>query len=61
MSDVPDIHVELIATDNYPTGVGQMPVTVVAPAIGNAIARLTGVRLRETPMTPERVKKALGW
>jgi isoquinoline 1-oxidoreductase beta subunit len=60
MSDVSDIHVELIATDNQPTGVGQMPVTVVAPAIGNAVARLTGVRLRETPMTPERVKKALG-
>jgi Molybdopterin cofactor-binding domain len=60
LSDVSDIHVELIATDNQPTGVGQMPVTVVAPAIGNAVARLTGVRLRETPMTPERVKKALG-
>jgi cytochrome o ubiquinol oxidase subunit I len=60
MSDLPDIHVELIATDNHPTGVGQMPVTVVAPAISNAVARLTGVRLRETPMTPERVKKALG-
>jgi isoquinoline 1-oxidoreductase beta subunit len=59
MSDVPNIHVELIATDNHPTGVGQMPVTVVAPAIGNAVARLTGVRLRETPMTPERVKTAL--
>jgi isoquinoline 1-oxidoreductase beta subunit len=59
MDDVPDIRVELIATDNHPTGVGQMPVTVVAPAIGNAVARLTGVRLRETPMTPERVKKAL--
>jgi CO/xanthine dehydrogenase Mo-binding subunit len=50
----------LIATDNHPTGVGQMPVTVVAPAISNAVARLTSVRLRETPMTPERVKKALG-
>jgi CO/xanthine dehydrogenase Mo-binding subunit len=37
-----------------------MPVTVVAPAIGNAVARLTGVRLRETPTTPERVKRALG-
>ena len=59
MDDVSDIRVELIATDNHPTGVGQMPVTVVAPAIGNAVARLTGVRLRETPMTPERVKKAL--
>jgi isoquinoline 1-oxidoreductase beta subunit len=59
MSDLPDIHVELIATDNYPTGVGQMPVPLVAPAVNNAVARLTGVRLRESPMTPERVKKAL--
>jgi isoquinoline 1-oxidoreductase beta subunit len=60
MNDLPEIHVELIPTDNYPTGVGQMPVTVVAPAVNNAVARLTGVRLRESPMTPERVKKALG-
>jgi CO/xanthine dehydrogenase Mo-binding subunit len=32
----------------------------VAPAIAGAVAQLTGVRLRATPMTPERVKKALG-
>jgi CO/xanthine dehydrogenase Mo-binding subunit len=31
----------------------------VAGAIGNAIARLTGVRLRELPFSPERVKAAL--
>ena len=60
MSDVPEIYVELIASDEHPSGVGQMPVTVVAPAIGNAVSRLTNVRLRETPMTAERVKKALG-
>jgi len=60
MSDVPNIHVELIASNEGPYGVGQMPVTVVAPAIGNALVRLTGVRLRETPMTAERVKRALG-
>jgi isoquinoline 1-oxidoreductase subunit beta len=60
MNDVPDIHVEVIATDNRPTGVGQMPVPIVTPAVNNAVARLTGVRLRESPMTPERVKKALG-
>ena len=60
MNDVPDIHVEVIATDNHPTGVGQMPVVLVTPAVNNAVARLTGVRLRESPMTPERVKKALG-
>jgi CO/xanthine dehydrogenase Mo-binding subunit len=37
-----------------------MSVVVVAPAVNNAVARLTGVRLREAPMTPARVKKALG-
>jgi isoquinoline 1-oxidoreductase beta subunit len=37
-----------------------MATPLIAPAIGNAIAQLTGVRLRETPMTPDRVKKALG-
>jgi isoquinoline 1-oxidoreductase subunit beta len=60
MYEVPDIHVEVIPTDNHPTGVGQMGVPIVAPAVNNAVARLTGVRLRETPMTQERVKKALG-
>jgi isoquinoline 1-oxidoreductase beta subunit len=60
MNDVPDIHVEVIPTNNHPTGVGQMSVVVVAPAVNNAVARLTGVRLREAPMTPARVKKALG-
>ena len=60
MYEVPEIHVEVIPTDNHPTGVGQMPVPIVAPAVANAVARLTGVRLRESPMTQERVKKALG-
>ena len=60
MNEMPEIHVELIATDNHPTGVGQMATPLVAPAIANAVAELTGVRLRETPMTSQRVKKALG-
>ena len=60
MSDIPEMHIEVIPTDNHPTGVGQMATPLVAPAIANAVARLTGVRLRETPMTSERVKKALG-
>ena len=40
-------------------GVGESGTFCVAPAIGNALARATGVRVRELPMTPERVWRAL--
>jgi isoquinoline 1-oxidoreductase subunit beta len=59
MSDLPEMHIEIISTDNRPTGAGQMGTPLVAPAINNAFAALTGKRLRETPMTPDRVRKAL--
>jgi isoquinoline 1-oxidoreductase beta subunit len=59
MNDMPEMHIEVISTDNPPTGAGQMATPAVAPAINSAFAALTGVRLRETPMTAERVKKAL--
>jgi isoquinoline 1-oxidoreductase subunit beta len=60
MKDVPPMHIEVIQTDNHPTGAGQMATPLVAPAIAGAVAELTGVRLRHTPFLPERVKKALG-
>jgi isoquinoline 1-oxidoreductase beta subunit len=60
MNEVPQMHIEVIATDNHPTGVGQMATPLVAPAIASAVAQLTGTGLRHTPFTPERVKQALG-
>jgi isoquinoline 1-oxidoreductase beta subunit len=59
MSDVPVMHIEVVQTDNHPTGVGQMATPLVAPAVSSAVAALTGVRLRHTPFTAERVRKAL--
>ena len=59
MSDIPEILIDLVPTDNHPTGVGQMATPLVAPAIANAVAQLTGTRLRHTPMTPDRVLAAL--
>jgi isoquinoline 1-oxidoreductase beta subunit len=59
MNEVPQMHIEVIATENHPTGAGQMATPLVAPAIAGAVAQLTGVRLRHTPFTPERVKKAM--
>ncbi len=58
MSDVPPIEVKVISTDNPPTGIGEAGVPVVAPAIANAVARLTGKRLRMLPMSPDRVSMA---
>jgi len=40
-------------------GVGEGGLVPVSPAVGNALARLTGIRLRELPLTPERVWRAL--
>jgi isoquinoline 1-oxidoreductase beta subunit len=60
LNEIPQMFIEVVATDNHPTGVGQMATPLVAPAIANAVAELTGVRLRETPMSADRVKKALG-
>jgi isoquinoline 1-oxidoreductase beta subunit len=60
MSDIPPMDVQVISTDNPPTGVGEAGVPVVAPAIANAVAQLTGKRLRHLPMTPDRVKQAQG-
>ena len=60
MSDVPNIEIKVVSTDNQPTGGGEEGVPLVACAVGNAIAALTGVRLRELPFSPDRVRGALG-
>ena len=40
-------------------GMGEGGIIPVAPAIGNALAWSTGVRIKELPLTPERVWQAL--
>jgi isoquinoline 1-oxidoreductase beta subunit len=59
MSDVPEIHTKIVATNNPPSGMGEIGVVTVAPAIANAMFQLTGKRFRHVPMTAERVKKTL--
>jgi isoquinoline 1-oxidoreductase beta subunit len=59
MSDMPEIHTRVIVTDNSPTGLGELGVPTVAPAIGNAVFKLTGKRLRQLPMSAARVQATL--
>jgi isoquinoline 1-oxidoreductase beta subunit len=60
MSDVPTMEVKVISTADEPSGIGEAGVPVIAPAIANAVAQLSGKRLRHLPMTPDRVKQTLG-
>jgi isoquinoline 1-oxidoreductase subunit beta len=45
------IHVEIVAGDGPPGGIGEPGVPPVAPAIANAVFALTGTRVRELPLT----------
>src|SRR5439155_23362717 len=54
MSDLPEIHTKIVTTDNPPTGIGEIGVVAVAPAIANALLHLTGKRICSLPMLPDR-------
>ena len=60
-SEIPDaIEIELIDRQDEPSiGAGEAATSPIPPAIANAIFDATGVRLREVPFTPERVRAAL--
>jgi CO/xanthine dehydrogenase Mo-binding subunit len=46
-------------TDLAPTGSGEPPQAPIVAAIANAFFDATGVRIREAPMTPGRVRAVL--
>ena len=50
MADAPDIEVEVLASEESPTGVGEPGVPPIAPAVANAVFALTGQRLRQLPL-----------
>jgi len=59
MSQMPEVAVSVIANGERATGVGEPAVTVVAPAIGNAIFNAVGARVRSLPITAEAVKAGM--
>jgi CO/xanthine dehydrogenase Mo-binding subunit len=61
MPDAPRVEVVLIdRPDEKPLGSGEGAQGPAVAAIANAFAAATGKRLRDLPLTPERVKAALG-
>jgi CO/xanthine dehydrogenase Mo-binding subunit len=60
-SEVPEISVELVdpAAERPPLGIGEAAGGPTVAAIGNAVAQALGARIRDLPMTRERVMAAL--
>jgi CO/xanthine dehydrogenase Mo-binding subunit len=59
-SEVPEIDVELINTrDPVPLGVGEATAGPTAAAIGNAVSHALSARIRDLPLTRERIMAAL--
>jgi len=50
MHESPEIVVEIIQSENKPTGVGEPGLPPIAPAVANAVFQLTGTRLRRMPL-----------
>ena len=62
MSDAPEeIHLKIIDSNESATGLGETGLPITGGAVANAVAALSGIRLRHLPLplTPELVKKAL--
>ena len=49
MADTPDIETYTVSSSAAPTGIGEVGVPPIAPAIGNAVFALTGKRIRALP------------
>lgn len=59
MDEMPEVEVFIVESQDNPGGIGEPGVPPIAPAVANAVFAATGVRLRQLPMTAERVKEAM--
>jgi CO/xanthine dehydrogenase Mo-binding subunit len=58
--DIPEVETVLINRPEIPSSGGaECSVVVIPAAVGNAVFDAIGVRIREVPLTPERVLSAL--
>jgi CO/xanthine dehydrogenase Mo-binding subunit len=64
VKDIPELKTVLLASESGPgpynaKGIGENPIGPVAPAIANAVEDAVGVRIRDLPITAEKVYRAL--
>ena len=59
IDEMPDIHVKALINTKSPSGVGELGLATTGAAVANAVFAATGARVRELPLTPDRVLAAL--
>jgi len=64
IQDIPALQTVILASESGPgpynaRGIGENPIGPPAPAIANAVADAVGVRIRDLPITAEKVYRAL--
>jgi isoquinoline 1-oxidoreductase beta subunit len=55
IDEMPAVEVHILPSTESPTGVGEPGVPPIAPAVGNAWAKLTGKRVRRLPFSAQTV------
>jgi isoquinoline 1-oxidoreductase beta subunit len=53
-SEMPQIEVHIVASGEAPSGIGEPGTPPIAPAVANAVFKLTGKRLRRMPFDQEK-------
>lgn len=56
ISDMPQLHIDLVASSEAPTGAGETAIVAGAGAIYNAVVAATGLRSQRLPVTPEALR-----
>jgi CO/xanthine dehydrogenase Mo-binding subunit len=59
-SEVPPVEVHLLKNEFPSVGAGECTMGPTAAAIANALHDALGVRVRDLPLTPERIARAIG-
>jgi isoquinoline 1-oxidoreductase beta subunit len=53
LSEMPQVEVHIVASNEHPSGIGEPGTPPIAPAVANAVFALTGKRLRRMPFDKE--------